>query len=1324
MTAKPKMPRPPTIAEQHSEWLSLVRPEGPFLALPVLTTVFPQGLDVIPKETLRRVRQAWTEVSELPDLRGPAWQDLVLTEVLGFPAAMLSESFGATEFGSTRPDAALGVGGATRMHVYRRPFGEPLTASVRGVPALSERAAQVCRDTRIPLALLTNGQFWVLVHALPGETTSTAVFDADLWSEEPALLRAFASLCAATRVLPAPTLADGTPSTSLAGIFARSTDEHTHVTTTLGLQVRQAVELFVAELALRDRESGGAVLTDVPERDIYRGALTVLMRLVFVLSAEEQRLLPVTDPIYAQGYAVSTLHEQLTIERSMYGDEVADRRRAAWPRLLALFSAIHDGCEHPDLRIPAYGGSLFNPRAYPWLSVAEISDQVIHEILDALLVLKHKGKAPEPLSYARLGVEQIGHVYEGLLEFSCLKVTEPYVGLRGKAEPELPLREVGEMDDEALRALCDATPNQFGKWQAAEPTLEQLADLRAAFDNNDELAERARPFWGLLRPDLRGKPTVFPAGSVLFTQVGDRRSTGTHYTPRKLAEEVVEHTLAPLCHDPGPAQGVAPTDWRVKPAEELLRLNVVDPAMGSGAFLVSACRYLAERVVQAWERDGVPAEISSLLGSGDERDGLLLAARRVVASRCLYGVDRDDMAVELAKLSLWLVTLAKDKPFGFLNHSLRCGDSLVGLVSDRQVAAFHLDPSAGTEHSTNLFRYLNEHLDLVLSDAADLRRQIESSVVQDARDAAEKAEQLANAEWMTRKLRVAADAVVGAALSTAVAEPLGQTASYDSRLDVVATDVDLLLQDEDPHSPVELQLREQVDSWLKGNRAVPIRPLHWPLEFPEVMSRGGFDAVVGNPPFIGGQFVSGAVGDDVREYLVDHIGQGKRGSSDICSYFLLRNIDIAVGGRVGIIATNTIAQGATRAVGLDQVVARGRNVYRAVKSQRWPGTASLEVSLVWLGETVLGESIELDGRQVHAITPSLNARSRVSGNPYRLAVNSECSYQGSNILGMGFTMSPEEARILLGRDHRNAEVIFPFLNGENLNSRPDFSAARWVINFKGWPIEAARQYGECFSIVERKVKPERDKNNRKSRRERWWQFAERSAVLYESIANLDRVLVIALVSKTGLPVWVRADQVFSHQLAIFITSRDASLTLLSSNLHFVWWTTKGESTMRTDARYTPSDGFETFPQPELTERMDRVGKELDEFRRSVMLGRQLGLTKLYNLVHNESVTDEDIQRLRDIHTEIDLATAEAYGWDDLDLGHGFHQTRQGTRFTIAPDAQVEVLDRLLELNHERYAEEVRQGLHDKKKAKPKRANKAVEQQPSLDGLFQPDGTLF
>ncbi|MGB7797653.1 MAG: DNA methyltransferase [Pseudonocardiaceae bacterium] len=1170
------MPRLQSPAEQHAEWLSLLRPEGPFLALPVLTAALPQGLDTVPDTTRTRIRQAWAEVSEAPDLLGPAWQELIIGELLRYPAAALHEE--AAQRG-VRPDAVIcGPNAVTRLHVYRRGFDESLTDATHGQPALAERAAQLCRDALVPLALLTNGRFWVLVHARPGEATSTAVFDADLWLEEPTLLRAFASLCCASRVLPPPVSADGAPSASLAGLFARSGDEHTHVTTTLGRQVRQAVELFVAELARLDRESRGTLLADVSERGLYRGALTALLRLVFLLFAEEQRLLPVTDPIYASGYAVSTLYEQLETDRTLHGDEVADRRAAAWPRLLALFGAIHGGCEHPDLRLPACGGSLFDPAAHPWLVGARITDRVVREMLDALLVLRHKGKAAERLSYSRLGVEQIGHVYEGLLEFSCRTVREPFVGLTGKAEPEVPLAELesvaaGGEFAQWLRSSCDATENQVQKWLAARPSPHQRAALHAACDNDAALADRIVPFWGLLRTDLRGLPTVFPAGSVLFTQVGDRRSTGTHYTPRELAEEVVEHTLAPLCFAPGPAQGVERGVWRAKTAPELLALKVVDPAMGSGAFLVSACRYLADRVVDAWDRDGVPDDDAELLDAVGDRDELLLMARRRVAARCLYGVDRDDMAVELAKLSLWLVTLAKNKPFGFLDHALRCGDSLVGLVSEHQVAAFHLDPANGWAVGTDLFRTLNERIDGVLTDVTEIREQIEATVVQDARDAAEKADLLANAEWMTRKLRLAADAVVGAALSTAVRQARryengmvvdnDDEEDLDDRLRAIADDVDLLMRDlADPS--LEDRLRATIEGWLRGGRPEPIRPLHWPLEFPEVMRRGGFDAVVGNPPFIGGQRLTGAIGKDVREYLVEHLSRGKRGSADLCSYFLLRNLDISWRGRVGIIATNTIAQGDTREVGLDQAISNGVSVYRAVKSQPWPGTASLEVSLLWVGPASDDEPRTLDGRHVSAITPSLDPRSRVWGNPHRLAANADQSFQGSNILGLGFTMTPDAAQELISKDPRNRDVLFPYLNGDDLNSRPDCSGSRWVINFHDWPIEQAQEYEHCFRIVEQKVKPERAKNMySKTARERWWRYERSRPELYEAIADLDRVLVIAQTSRTQIPCFVPADQIFDQKLVAFPVSGGRHLCFRSSAFQY-WWTVKNSSTMKAD----------------------------------------------------------------------------------------------------------------------------------------------------------------
>ncbi|MEU3454261.1 DNA methyltransferase [Micromonospora sp. NPDC006766] len=1347
--------RPPlrSVDEQHAEWLGLLRPEGPFLTVPVLVEALPHGLDTVPDDVRDRIRRGWAEVQDAPDLLGPAWVELILGELLGYPpSTRTDEVAGADGF---RPDVVLsgprpGGGRAARLHVHRLPFDASLTTARGDRPAPTERAAQLCRDTAVPLALVTNGQHWALVHARRGEPTGVAVFDADLWLEEPALLRAFATLLAATRVLTPPTDPDGRPSTSLAGLFARSAEALTQVTTTLGDQVRRAVELFVGELARLDRESEGQLLGKVSDREVYRGALTVLMRLVFLLYAEEQRLLPVTDPLYAQAYAASTLHGQLGAARDLHGDEVGDRRTAAWPRLLALFAAVHGGCEHPDLRIPAHGGSLFDPERFGWLADAAVTDRVVHEILDALLVLRHRGRAAEQLSYSSLGVEQLGHVYEGLLDFSCARVREPYVGLLGRREPELPLADLAAaaaQGDAELRAWlvarCDLTARQVERALTATPAPHQLAALHAACDNDADLADRVRPYWGLLRTDLRGLPTVFPAGSILFTQFGDRRNTGTHYTPRELAEEVVRHTLAPLCFSPGPAQGV--TDearWEPRPADELLRLKVLDPAMGSGAFLVAAGRYLAEVVVRAWRRDGLPAELSDLANGNPAQEDLLLAARRRVAARCLYGVDRDDMAVELAKLSLWLVTLAKGKPFGFLDHALRCGDSLVGITSLDQLTAFHLDPEVGRFQHNRFFGTLVDRLQQTVDEMTALRESIAATVVEDTRDAADKAATLAEADQLGRGLRLAADAVVGAALATAVRpqrrpwdpddDEDDPETKYDDRLLAISDDVYGLL-DNPADSELEQQVSLTVAGWLRGSRPEPIRPLHWPLEFPEVVNRAGFDAVIGNPPFVGGQRLTGAIGPDVREYLVERVGRGRRGSADLCSYFLLRNLSVTGRGRVGIIATNTIAQGDTREVGLDQVVDMGWTVYRANKSQPWPGTASLEVSLLWVGHAADGEQPVLDGRSVPGITPSLDVRSRVTGNPYRLAANAGQSYIGSYVLGTGFLLEPEQAQALIAKDPRNADVLFPYLNGEDLNGRPDCSARRWVINFHNWSIEQAQEYPDCFAIVEREVKPFRATNNDRRRREIWWRFTRPAPELYATIEGLDRVLVIALVSKTGLPVFVPTEQVFSHKLGVFASNVSASIPLLSSTMHSAWaW--KHSSITKADLNYSPSDGFETFPQPEPTERMTRVGAELDAYRRSVMLGRELGLTKLYNLVHDEQVTSADIRRLREIHLEIDEAVAEAYGFD-LTLGHGFHQTRQGTRFTIDPTAQVEVLDLLLELNHERHRDEETRGLHGGTRRTPRRQTRAAPRprtpeasssaEPTFDdGLFPLPDALF
>ena len=215
------------------------------------------------------------------------------------------------------------------------------------------------------------------------------------------------------------------------------------------------------------------------------------------------------------------------------------------------------------------------------------------------------------------------------------------------------------------------------------------------------------------------------------------------------------------------------------------------------------------------------------------------------------------------------------------------------------------------------------------------------------------------------------------------------------------------------------------------------------------------------------------------------------------------------------------------------------------------------------------------------------------------------------------------------------------------------------------------------------------KNNRKVYRDYWWQYGEKRPAMRKAIVNFDEVLVVARVSKTVMPMRIPTGSVMSEQIVVFATNSYAQQAVLSSSFHQYWAITYG-STLGIGARYTPSDVFETFPRPEPTAELEAIGRTLDAERREIMLRRGLGLTRLYNLVNDPGLkagADPDVDRMRAIHVELDAAVAAAYGWEDLDLTHGFHTYRKMTRWTVPPATRVEILDRLLEENHRRAAAE-------------------------------------
>lgn len=1303
----------------HRAWLELVDTDGPFLAVPELKRVWPSGMPALRDDALAALREArpafenawekWdldpADAAALAGYRSArdTWVATVLREVVGWGEAYRPAPPGAVAVRS--PDHVVSVAatgglvhaGATAALVLVvdpvENLRSPLDDGWAAAPV--DRLEELLRASGVPVGVVTDGRWWALVDAQPEVLVASGIVDALTWTEEPAARNALVELLGRRR------LVGGRPDDRLPALFARSVAAAEEITEALGVQVRRAVELLVAALSEAGVDAQRHGRPDPLPADrtmVYEAAVTVLMRVVFLLFAQERGVLP-QSALFDRGYGIAGDLDALDRRFRNEDAEGLDSTALTWHRLLATSRALHRGASFDDLRLPAYGGSLFDPDRFPFLTArtdlgtlaVAVSDRVMLEVLRAVQVARLRGEPARRISFRDVDVEQIGYIYEGLLGYSCARVSEVTVGLIGRpgAEPEITLDELESLadthpDPSALAGAILASVAASQPAAVPRSRAELVRQLRAADQIADAeralravtsapgLRDRLRPFLGIIRRDLRHRPTVFEPGGVLVVETPSRATAGAHYTPRRLAEEVVRHALEPLVYDPGPRERA--DGWTLVSPERILALRVVDIACGSGAFLVAAARYLAGKLVEAWHQEG------TAVGSPDELGRR--AVRKVVAS-CLYGADINGMAVEMAKLSLWLVSLDARLPFSFVDDKVLHGNSLLGLTDRRQVAAVHVDPSrAGTAMSL-----YDLDIDGILNRAIALRDDLADEV--DNRDpqrsATAKRRKWARYQELVGRLTDVADAVVAQGLRHGGRPGRNLDEAYE----------DLRVAVETAFSPDGPQQRDGLDAILAEGLTPTVvtdhprwLPLHWALQVPDVLQQqGGFDAVIGNPPFLGGQKLTGTQGTNVRGWYVHTLAGGRRGSADLVAYFFLRAYALLKpAGTLGLIATNTLAQGDTREVGLDRLEAAGFTITRAVQSASWPvASANLEYAAVWGTRGPVAPDVPrvADGVAVARISTLLEPTGRVTGSPRRLAENLGVAFQGCVVLGVGFVVEPAEAQAWIAADPAHADVLFPYLNGEDANSRSDASAPRWVIDFNDRSEEAAAAFRLPYERVVEQVKPERLRNNRRARRERWWQFAERAAGLRAAVADLDEVLVIALVSKTVMPVRVPTRQVFSHKLGVFATDSFADQAVLSSSQHWSW-ALKYSSTLESRVNYSPSDVFVTFPRPAPTDRLVAAGRTLDTERREIMLRRDLGLTRLYNLVNDPDVTaDRDAARLREVHVELDDAVLAAYGWADLALDHGFHVYRQMRRWTVRPKARVEVLDRLLQENHRR-----------------------------------------
>lgn len=1379
----------PTASRHHADWLSLVEVSGPFVSLPVLLRVFAQGLEPRDPSQAKVLRAAYEEWQDNPSASGKqrAWVLHVLTALLGYPANQVVEGQALPagleakmpEVGETiRPDFAL-IGpagsdttGQAQLLIASYPAEQKLDRPVIGrhwkaTPAT--RMMELLHGAGVPLGLITNGEQWMLVYAPRGEVTGYASWFGALWMDEPITLRAFHSLLGVRRFFGV------SDDSTLLALLKESANDQQEVTDQLGFQVREAVEVLVQSFDAIDKDSNRILLKGVSPAVQYEAALTIMMRLVFLFSAEERGLLHLGKPLYDNNYAVSTLQEQLQEVADLYGEEVLERRTDAWARLLSSFRAVHGGVKHQDLLMQAYGGSLFDPDRYPFLegrpansrwrnSAAEpltVNNRVVLHLLSSLQRLRTKVGAGgitenRRISFRALGIEQIGHVYEGLLDHTGVRATEPIVGIKGtrNSDAEISLAQLESLlsqgQDKLIGFLKEETGRSLSALRKAldEGSLLDEHKLFVASGHDDALLARLRPFSSLIRADSFGRPLVVLDGSVYVTAGATRRNTGTHYTPPSLTEPIVRHTLEPLVYL-GPAEGASRDQWKLKSPKEILDLRVCDMAMGSGAFLVQACRYLAERLTEAWENEERkhPGQVlitpDGKFSEGSPSERLVPAdtnerfaiARRVVADRCLYGVDLNPMAVEMAKLSLWLITVDASRPFTFLDHALKCGDSLIGINSSEQLMRFSIRPGGGAQKAF-------ESVDLQLHiDQARLKRlELEALPSDTPEQISKKRVLFVEAEDLVKKLSVAADLLLSVEL-------LGlKGKSYEAYRETVLAE----LKGRWSETPESLQ---NFSKKYTNGRSF----FHWALHFPEIECSQGFDALIGNPPFVGGKKLSGVCGVEYRDFLVVHIGAEVRGGADLCVYFVLRANSLVRpnGGLLGLVTTNSIAQGDSREVGLDQLTKSGSKIFRAIPSTPWPGSASLEIAQIWMRRgDWLGPFI-LDGNQVEGITAFLTQPNTTEGNPIPLEENSSKSFIGTYVLGMGFVLSHKDAEELLTKSPKSQNVILPYLSNDDLNTNPDQSASRSVINFFDWPLNrdeagdwssasederkswlknskvphdypfpVASDFPECLELVERNVKPERTRKKedgtyalRHPLYEKWWIYADKRPALYAAIRESQLVLVRGRITPTAAFVFVSAKQVLDANIVAFASCTYFEFACLQSSIHHAWadfyTPTFGKSTFV----YAPSHCFENFPFPSHSESVRAIGEVFHNLRRDAMLSRNEGLTKIYNRFHKPQEIADDISRLRLKQVEMDVALLAAYGWQDLSLNHGFHDTKQGIRFAISEVARREVLERLLALNHKRSAEEKAAKLAESLlEHKPKRVRNSKEsvKQFSLD----------
>jgi hypothetical protein len=1062
-------------------------------------------------------------------------------------------------------------------------------------------------------------------------------------------------------------------------LYIMSNQSHAHTTNRSIKLSNQILDAFW--ILLRELEVAYCIKTELQTRtfqelarknpkEIYDGILTFIMRLLFMMYVEERIELKntthnTTEQHQSTTISIRSLLQTLKKELIEYSTTMK-MNNTTWIQLLLVTRLIYNEGEYQGIKIATCQDGLFDPKRFPFLEgfnqthssflynkVPMISDLSVYHLLRCLFFLNG-----EKVSYSALGIEEIGSIYESMMKYQVEYADTDCVVLKPRDEV-IRLKDLLAVSQFSRKKwLKKYTSLQFSKDQQDQRYLKLLQDAQ----NEDDL-------FNALKSKLSDRCNWRLSIGSLYLKSGEkRRKSGSHYTPVLLSRAVVHRALDPHIQ-------VINTLSISKREKALLDLKICDLAMGTGVFLIEVCRQLANLLVEVWEILQIQKDVSTK-NTKIERSVAILEARRKVAYSCLYGVDKNPYAVSLAKVSLSLFIWSTKDSLNFLDHALRCGDALIGLSNES------LNHMQWRVSSTS-----------IVNDDQSLDKVLISSLWNQIMISTSERKMIANA--------------------------------------LIAT---FFTQNKKQREKDRCQLIKEIKFWsqcksigntkksafyfsLLNNRShalsrlgLSLTPFHWHLEFPKVFRQGGFDVIVGNPPFMGKNTLINAH----HHYYIDWlktVHEGTHGNADLVAHFfrkayvLLRNK-----GTFGFISTNTIAQGDTRATGLTWLCSHaGALIYDATRRNKWPGDATVVVSTIHIIKRMKQSKTKrkeknldfhinkkLDGRQVDHIsaflTPGMN-----HSMPHSLNENRKKSFIGSYILGLGFTFkhskkstpynqkgvlaigtptSIADMMLLIKKKPKNKKCIFPYIGGKELNTHPNHQSHRYVINFGMMNEREARQWQDLMGIVERKVKPERDQNKRAVRKKYWWRYGETAPKLYESIKDMDRVIARSLTSTHFTFTFLENTFIYDQTLIVFALNSYASFCCLTSSIHETWSHVLG-ATLGDGPRYSITKCFENFPFPSHRDSnivLNQVGKVYYEFRAQLMADQSIrdhlmnglvpeGMTQTYNHFHDQTCTYEGIIRLRKLHQEVDRAVANAYGWFDLILEYDWIDHYSGIKVT-------------------------------------------------------------